>query len=90
MLCYDCDHDERPAVAVCKLCGKGICRDHSVQLQRCVYEHASAGMASQLRATGRRVSMMVCTECAEAIGPSEIDERIVIRPECCPPRTNRG
>jgi hypothetical protein len=89
MNCYECDHEERPAVAVCRICGKGVCRDHSVALSRCVYEHVSAGMATQLRLTGKRVGMMVCAECAAALGDSELEEKLVVTSACCPPRADR-
>jgi hypothetical protein len=88
MNCYECDEKDRPAVAVCQICGKGVCHEHCVCKERCLYEHSSSGMAVQLRPTGKKVGMMVCSECAEALGPSELDQRIVVRAECCPPRAD--
>lgn len=83
MLCYECEQDERPAVAVCQICGKGVCREHCVERTRCIYERVESGMAAQLRLNGKRVPFMVCTQCAKALGESEIDEKIIVRPACC-------
>lgn len=68
MNCYDCDTDDRPAVAICCLCGKGLCREHCVRLERRVLRRIAAGMASQTLPTGRWVPRMLCRECAEAVG----------------------
>jgi hypothetical protein len=84
MLCYECDQEDRPAAAVCKVCGRGICRDHCVELTRCAYERVPSGMAAQLHLSGTRLAMMVCTECADALGDAEIDEKLILKPACCP------
>jgi hypothetical protein len=89
MDCYDCLDEARAAVAVCRLCGRGTCREHCVRLERCVYEHVASGMAAQLRPTGERIAMMVCGECAAALGQSELEEKVIVRPACCPPRPDR-
>ena len=68
MNCYDCDPKATPAVARCKLCGKGLCLEHCVRQERPVYERVPSGMTDQIRATGRRAPRMVCRECDQAVG----------------------
>jgi hypothetical protein len=71
MNCYDCDPEAVPAVAVCELCGKGLCREHCIRQDRPVYEHVPSGMAAQVRDTGLRAPRMVCGECAQAAGTGD-------------------
>ncbi|MEA3403501.1 MAG: DUF2180 family protein, partial [Armatimonadota bacterium] len=76
MQCYDCLPTSSVAVAVCVLCGKGLCREHMVRQERTVYEHVPSGMAAQVRATGRKIPRLVCKECAEGVGVSDVEGRI--------------
>lgn len=78
MNCYDCGPEARPAVACCRLCGKGLCRAHCVRREREVLEHLPSGMAAQVRPTDRRIPRMLCAECAEAVGTADVYDRIEI------------
>jgi hypothetical protein len=71
MTCYDCHPEATPAVAICRLCGKGICREHCIRQNRPVYEHVPSGMAAQVRDTGRRAPRLLCKECAQAVGAGD-------------------
>lgn len=78
MNCYDCHPKAETAVAICRLCGKGLCRDHCLRQERKVFEHTASGMAAQVRVTGRVVPRMVCAECDAAVGTSDRDGRVEI------------
>jgi hypothetical protein len=71
MNCYDCHPRIETAVAVCQLCGKGLCRTHCVRQERPVYQHVPFGLGIQVRATGRKVPRMVCGECEAAVGTAD-------------------
>ena len=79
MNCHDCHPQAESAVAVCKLCGKGLCREHCVRQEREVFEHIPSGMAAQVRATGRTAPRMVCTECDAEVGTADADGRVDLR-----------
>jgi hypothetical protein len=79
MNCYDCLPASHPAVAVCCLCGKGVCIEHCVRQGRTVLEHVPSGMSAQIRRTGRSLPRMVCQECAEAVGTSDSAGSVAIR-----------
>jgi hypothetical protein len=76
MNCYDCQPSVRDAVAVCGLCGKGLCMDHHVRLERTVFEHVPSGMTAQIRQTGRAIPRMLCQECARGVGTADVGHRI--------------
>jgi hypothetical protein len=79
MNCYDCQASPAPAVAVCHLCGKGICREHCVRQQLRVIALTPGGMAHVERPTGRCLPRFVCRECAAATGTADVQGRVVIR-----------
>ncbi|MCP9956447.1 DUF2180 family protein [Streptomyces sudanensis] len=63
MNCYECARPA-PAVAVCHLCGAGLCRDHvRVRVEEV---HRAAGPGPSRSAHGRR---MLCGVCADAAVP---------------------
>ena len=78
MDCYDCASEPTPAVAICHLCGKGLCRQHCVPQTLPVFEHVPSGMAAQVRPTGKRLPRMLCMECADAVGTSDAGGRVDI------------
>jgi hypothetical protein len=69
--CYDCHSKAEPAVAICHLCGKGLCREHAVRQERKVFQHVPSGMAPQVRTLDRRLPRMVCAECDAAVGTAD-------------------
>ncbi|MBU0608716.1 MAG: DUF2180 family protein [Armatimonadetes bacterium] len=71
MNCYECHPGVETAVAVCHLCGKGLCREHCVRQERKVHEHIPSGMTSQVRPRERTLPRMVCGECDAAVGTSD-------------------
>ncbi|MHB8995565.1 MAG: DUF2180 family protein [Armatimonadota bacterium] len=79
MNCYDCHPRPTPAVAVCQLCGKGLCTEHCVRQERPVLEHVPSGMTAQIRRTGRSLPRMVCQECGAAVGTSDSAGCVAIR-----------
>jgi hypothetical protein len=79
MNCYDCHPRAEAAVAVCRLCGKGVCREHCRRQERKVFEHTASGMAALVRVTGRVVPRMVCAECDTQIGTADAEGHIDIR-----------
>lgn len=78
MNCYDCQPHAEPAVAVCRLCGKGLCRQHCVRQELSVFERVPSGMAAQTRATGRTLPRLVCQECHAAVGTGDCGGRVLI------------
>lgn len=79
MHCYDCLPEEVQAVAVCCLCGKGVCGKHCLRQERVVLQPVSSGMAAQVRRAARNLPRMVCTECAAAVGTADAAGEVVIR-----------
>jgi hypothetical protein len=79
MNCHDCHPRAETAMAVCQLCGKGLCREHCVRQEREVYEHIPSGMAAQVRATGRKAPRMVCRECDAAVGTRDTGGHVDVR-----------
>jgi hypothetical protein len=77
--CYDCDPEAEVAVAVCVLCGKGLCRRHTIRQDRAIYEHVHSGMAAQVRVRERRVPRMVCAECDAAVGTGDAGGSVDVR-----------
>ena len=71
MNCYDCQPLATPAVALCQVCGKGVCGRHCLRQERPVYERVPGGMAAQVRHSGRRALRMVCAECDRALGTGD-------------------
>lgn len=71
MNCYDCHPDVTPAVATCKLCGKGVCWDHCWQQERPVCEHVPADTVAQVRDTGRRGPQRLSRDFAAAVGAGD-------------------
>ncbi len=78
MNCYECHAKPEPAVAVCRLCGKGLCREHTVRQERKVYRHVPSGMAAQVKVCARTLPRMVCAECAAAVGTEDADSTAAI------------
>ena len=78
MNCFECASEPVSAVAICHLCGKGLCREHAVRQALAVFETVPGGMAAQVRPTGKRLPRMLCSECADAVGTSDAGGRVEI------------
>lgn len=79
MNCYDCHPKTETAVAICQLCGKGLCRRHAVRQERKVLKHIPSGMASQVRVGDRILPRFVCAECDAAVGTGDAGGQADIR-----------
>ncbi len=75
MNCYECHPRVETAVAICHLCGKGLCREHAVWQERKVYGHVPSGMAAQVKALDRTLPRIVCAECDTAVGTGDANGR---------------
>ncbi len=79
MNCYECYPKSEPAVALCQLCGKGLCRDHCVRQERQVVQHVPSGMAAQTRMLDRILPRLVCAECDAAVGTGDAAGTVAVR-----------
>ena len=79
MVCYDCQPEQTPAVAVCTACGKAVCLKHCVRHERQVVERVSVGMTTQERPRGRKVPRMLCCECAAGLGDQPCPQELARR-----------
>ncbi|GGQ19705.1 DUF2180 family protein [Streptomyces roseolilacinus] len=67
MNCYECARPN-PAVAVCRSCGAGLCRDHVRVRGEELHETVGPGPSQPVR--GRRMLCGVCTDAPGAPGRS--------------------
>jgi hypothetical protein len=81
MNCYDCHPQVEAAVAVCQLCGKGLCHDHVMRFDRRVQQVDPAALGRRTLPTGKTIPRLLCTECGEAVGVKDEQETIKIVPE---------
>ncbi|AJF07525.1 DUF2180 family protein [Geoalkalibacter subterraneus] len=60
MNCYPCarENKETPAVAVCSVCGKGLCLEHTVERELPLVQRVSGWVDQSL-------IHLLCAECAE-------------------------
>lgn len=68
MNCYDCLPKAETSVAVCQLCGKGLCSNHVMRYERQVQQVDSASLGLRKLPTGKAIPRMLCRECGEAVG----------------------
>jgi hypothetical protein len=64
VICLDCDPVPRDAVAVCALCGAGVCRDHAAVRPRHLVKAAAVMREVPIEPPARVVH---CTTCQAAI-----------------------
>jgi len=76
MNCYDCRSQPTPAVAVCQLCGKGLCHEHVMRFERQVQQVDTASLGLRTLPTGKAIPRMLCRECGEAVGLTD-DQRTI-------------
>ncbi|CAL9589310.1 DUF2180 family protein [Streptomyces sp. enrichment culture] len=65
MNCYECDRPN-PAVAVCRFCGAGLCRDHVRVRGEELHETVGPGPSQSVR--GRRMLCGVCVDVPDSRG----------------------
>ncbi|MEU3449137.1 DUF2180 family protein [Streptomyces thermolilacinus] len=65
MNCYECDRPN-PAVAVCRFCGAGLCRDHVRVRGEELHETVGPGPSQSVR--GRRMLCGVCADVPDGHG----------------------
>ncbi|MEV5446909.1 DUF2180 family protein [Streptomyces sp. NPDC052644] len=70
MNCYECDRPN-PAVAVCRFCGAGLCRDHVRVRGETVREPVGSGPSQPVR--GRRMLCGVCADVPDTNAASPLD-----------------
>ncbi|MYR61299.1 DUF2180 family protein [Streptomyces sp. SID625] len=61
MICFDCQELDvtTVAVAVCRMCGAGICRSHGRPAPQTPHDLTGAGLATKPRAA-RRTACRIC------------------------------
>jgi hypothetical protein len=69
MICYVCDQSGRreEALAICIVCGVGLCREHVVREELPVWETLHTGLGEQRRGLPLRLPRFVCAECHQAL-----------------------
>jgi hypothetical protein len=69
MNCYVCklQGKDEPAVAICIVCGMGLCLDHVVREELPVYESVNAGMAASRHKLPATLPRILCSECYQAL-----------------------
>ena len=72
MNCYVCNKlgKQEPAVAICIVCGMGLCMDHVVREELPVYESVNAGMAASKHKLPATLPRILCPECYKALHQS--------------------
>lgn len=81
MNCYDCHPRPAVAVAVCQLCGKGLCHAHVLRFDRRVCQADTASLGLRLRSTGKTAPRLLCRECGEAVGIRDDSGTIKVAPQ---------
>jgi hypothetical protein len=69
MNCYVCKKTgkDEAAVAVCIVCGMGLCLDHTVREALPVYANVNAGMAASRQKLPETLPRILCAECHRAL-----------------------
>jgi len=80
MKCYDCgvSGQTEEAVGICLICGRGVCRDHSILQHLPQTCRTSTGPGTQVVRCPTDRLRLVCRECDVASKPTR-GERV-----CCP------
>jgi hypothetical protein len=65
MKCYICAQEGRDsdAVAICIVCGMGVCRDHAIREEMDLWE---GGYPFPARKSEKRLPRFLCPDCAAA------------------------
>lgn len=69
MRCYICDQQgkESPAVAICVVCGMGLCRDHAIREELSMWETVHQGPAPTRRRLPQSLPRFLCPPCQAAL-----------------------
>ncbi len=70
MKCYVCAREGRStdAVAICIVCGMGLCKDHAIRKDVEMWEGGYPFPARRLK---RKVPRILCPECSESLIPEK-------------------
>ena len=73
MVCYMCDQEGKstPAVAICIVCGMGLCREHAVREELPVWETLHLGMGQTKRKMPLTMPRFLCRPCYRALHQKE-------------------
>jgi len=73
MHCYICSQQnkETPAVAICIVCGMGLCKEHLIREELPVWEKLHTGMAETRRKLPESLPRFVCPPCHQALHQTE-------------------
>ena len=69
MMCYVCSKlgKQEPAVAICIVCGMGLCMEHVVREELPVYENVNMGMADSRHKLPATLPRILCPDCSKAL-----------------------
>jgi len=67
MKCYVCAREgkDTDAVAVCIVCGMGLCMDHAIRKETAVWQ---GGYPFPVKKSQRSIPRILCPDCAAAYG----------------------
>ena len=68
-MCYVCNKLDKdtPAVAICIVCGMGLCPEHLVREELPVWENVNAGMGTTRHKLPDTLPRILCVECHHAL-----------------------
>jgi hypothetical protein len=72
MKCYICDQlgKDSPAVAICIVCGMGLCKDHVIREELPMWERMHQGMAETKVKLPATLPRILCPPCSTALHQS--------------------
>ena len=67
MNCFTCDMEGKaePAIGVCHVCGRAVCRKHLVIKHLPIRRKVASGMGFRVEVLPGKQSRILCLECAE-------------------------
>lgn len=76
MRCYACDQadESMEAVAICIVCGMGVCRDHAVRQDVAVKGTLWYGQAPVKGPLPKAMMRILCDTCAQALAQTGAEE----------------
>ena len=69
MMCYVCNKlgKDTPAVAICIVCGMGLCSEHLVREELPVWQDVNVGMGTVRHKLPETLPRILCAECYQAL-----------------------
>ena len=69
MMCYECNKlgKDTPAVAICIVCGMGLCPEHLVREELPVWQEVIGGMGTVRQKLPETLPRILCAECYQAL-----------------------